>query len=1195
MKKIFIACIFFTALFSANAAELFYSDGTSVPMKKSEELIAVKTKASDAENQKGAVYRMNTGKYVYSFVRGTGKKDGDALPVYYLGDEPVVAERTVLWRGEKPVEYMEKKYNMKLTEIFPTYPLYAFSVQGDSVEISEKIVKNGDGYAFADILRETTVNFVPENAPQDPYFGVQWHLQNTGTVKNYFNKNANILRNADTRFIQMLEFLNSNGIEADTNTKIAIMDTGVAPNHEDLTNLDIGYDALEHKDGGYPDENVSDNVDHGTQCAGISAAVGNTTGMSGMCPWCRIYPVRWLSGHGSTSHLSSDYLTVYEKYTADPDITTINCSFGPTYANTMVLAYPDTIEVIQSFMQNGRNGLGGVVVYSSGNDDVDSSYNRILDYEFKFERNGVQVTDKVVTVNASTAWDTRAEYSNFGYATTVAAPSRSQYPYTYVIGIATTAIPGYGDYKLSDEYTNTDYSLLFGGTSAAAPVVSGLFGVLFSINPDLTLEEAVDILKRSADKINPETGLWDENGFSVKFGYGRVNLEKAVRLAMNFPMCAETKVEECGNHLDDDCDGYVDEGCAEELKAGKSCENDADCLSGTLTLNDVSCLQTHEPWVFKNGYCVRKTHNNGPCPDGTQDFGAIDDYANQLCAIECNSSHPCQRAGYYCTDEVLGICVPLCSDSSYCTDGYSCNENGHCVPPCGNGILDEGEVCDYGENNGVMDCPYNEKSCKVCTADCQEEKDGKVSYCGDYITDPLYGEVCDRGYSNGKTNCTYGETSCTVCTSDCKEATGITSYCGDGTTNSSYETCDNASDNGRTDCVYGEHSCTVCTANCRTAAGATSYCGDGRVDGAHDEVCDAGSDNGRTNCAYGETECTVCTADCKTATGITSYCGDSRVDGANGEVCDAGADNGMITDCAYGETSCTVCTANCRTAAGATSYCGDGSVDGANGEVCDDGNNEDGDYCSADCKTVTGYCGDGTTQSNEQCDNASDNGTITDCTYGETSCTVCTADCRTAAGATSYCGDGSIDTANGEVCDRGFGNGETNCLYGETECTVCTTECQENKGITSFCGDGKIDTANGEICDDGDENGEVGHCNGTCSGIVEIPETPDEGDTVPDEGDTTPDEGDTVPDEGDTVPDEGDTVPDEDDTTPDEGDTTPDNGDTSDDNESADNGSVSSDDDAVETDDSSEEPSSGDSSASDENKEKSDGCSVLVI
>lgn len=46
--------------------------------------------------------------------------------------------------------------------------------------------------------------------------------------------------------------------------------------------------------------------------------------------------------------------------------------------------------------------------------------------------------------------------------------------------------------------------------------------------------------------------------------------------------------------------------------------------------------------------------------------------------------------------------------------------------------------------------------------------------------------------------------------------------------------------------------------------------------------------------------------------------------------------------------------------------CGNGTIE--DGEACDDGNTESGDYCAADCSSVTGACGDGTLQDNESCD-----------------------------------------------------------------------------------------------------------------------------------------------------------------------------------------------------------------------------------
>lgn len=1075
MRKIFLMFTFILSAFSVNAAALFYSDGTSVFVQKAENICAVRSEASKTEGRKDALYSMNTGRYVYSFVNVTEKRASEELPVYFLGDMPAVAERTVFWRGEKSVEYMEKQYGMKLVEIFQTYPLYAFSVKGDSVEISEKIVKNGDGYAFPDFVREAPVpvDFVPESEPEDPYFSKQWHLHNTGTSG---------LENADIKFKQMLEFLNSERIEVNPNIKIAIMDSGVSRDHEDMKITEMGYETFQNGEvlgGGTPNvhllegENVSDDIKsavaHGTHCAGVSAEIGNQTGMSGVCPWCWIYPVRYPltdtysdEEYNGTGISENTILKIYEKYALDSSISVVNCSFGPGVSIGIDYVFPGIAVGIQNFMQNGRGGKGGVIVYASGNDNVDSSYSRLLEYDFVFEREGVGVvTNRVVTVNASTSLDMKASFSNYGYTSTVAAPGTS---------IGTTAVPGYGNYNKGDGTKDSNYTF-FSGTSAAAPVVSGLFGVLFSINPDLTLEEAVDILKRSADKINPETGLWDENGFSVKYGYGRVNLEKAVRLAVGKPMCAETKYEECGNHLDDNCDGYVDEGCAEELMAGQPCENDAECRTSSLSADDVSCVNELLSWGFGGGYCFRRSYQ---CPDGTQKLGDITENYRYFCALECNRSNPCTRPGYYCSDEVLGVCLPLCSDNTDCANGAVCNENGHCVTECGNGIINR--------------------------------------------------EDCD-GYDN---------------------------------------------------CIVTE--------------------------GANEE-CDYGEDNGKTDCEYDNGPCKVCTKTCQLVDGKESSCGDYKIDVRNGEECDRGEN--PYKYCAYGETNCEVCTTTCRITDGILiGYCGDGVKNSYYGEACDDGNNEDGDYCSADCQTVTGRCGDGTTQSNETCDD----GNTANGDY-------CSADCKTITGS---CGDGT--TQNNEQCDNASDNGRTNCAYGETSCELCTIQCRKIAGATSYCGDGLVDHENDEICDEGELNGEIDHCNSTCSGIVvEIPDdTPDE--DIPD--DDNPDEDAPDSDEITDVDETTDDNPDEEaqdvDETTDideisdseenhDNDETPDNEEHSDSEEVSDSSETpdegvtpaddgnSSSDETVETDDSSEEPASDNDSAAAEGKKKSGGCSVLVL
>ena len=63
------------------------------------------------------------------------------------------------------------------------------------------------------------------------------------------------------------------------------------------------------------------------------------------------------------------------------------------------------------------------------------------------------------------------------------------------------------------------------GTSYAAPIVSGLFAALFSINPSLSAEEAIEIVKVTAEDLG-------EPGWDPEFGWGRVDFGKAAELVV---------------------------------------------------------------------------------------------------------------------------------------------------------------------------------------------------------------------------------------------------------------------------------------------------------------------------------------------------------------------------------------------------------------------------------------------------------------------------------------------------------------------------------------------------------------------------------------------------------------------------------------------------------------------------------------
>lgn len=123
--------------------------------------------------------------------------------------------------------------------------------------------------------------------------------------------------------------------------------------------------------------------------------------------------------------------------------------------------------------------------------------------------------------------------------------------------------------------------------------------------------------------------------------------------------------------------------------------------------------------------------------------------------------------------------------------------------------------------------------------------------------------------------------------------------------------------------------------------------------------------------------------------------------------------------------------------------CGDGFV--TRDEACDLGTAKNtGAYgtCNANC-TLPARCGDAVVSNGEECDDG-----VNSAQYS-TSTKLCAAGCKWAP----RCGDGKVDSANGEACDQGIDNGKG---YG-----YCSATCQ----LGPRCGDAK--TTDGEQCDDG--------------------------------------------------------------------------------------------------------------------------------
>lgn len=136
----------------------------------------------------------------------------------------------------------------------------------------------------------------------------------------------------------------------------------------------------------------------------------------------------------------------------------------------------------------------------------------------------------VMAVGASTDYDYRSDYSQFGEGLDFVAPSSGG-----ATGITTTDCTGASGYNISSGSAGSYYSD-FGGTSASAPLAAGIGALLLSLDPNLAASEVRAMMRDSCDKIGrvPYT-----NGWNAYVGFGRLNAAAALALGQLPRMTAD--------------------------------------------------------------------------------------------------------------------------------------------------------------------------------------------------------------------------------------------------------------------------------------------------------------------------------------------------------------------------------------------------------------------------------------------------------------------------------------------------------------------------------------------------------------------------------------------------------------------------------------------------------------------------------
>lgn len=309
----------------------------------------------------------------------------------------------------------------------------------------------------------------PAYTPNDPLWANQWHVRDIKVDQAW-----------DLSF-------------GSSNILVAVIDTGINPNHEDLignlwdnddeipnNGIDDDNDGLiDNKYGydfAYNDPIPDDYYGHGTPCAGIIAAVtDNGKGIAGIAPQAKIVALKTCTNEGYL--FDSNNIPAY-LWAADNGIKIFSMSY---YTDADVTsAGGAAFDYVLS--------KGVLPIAAAGNDAQIWNY-----YPAGYEG--------VVAVAATDGGTSKAGFSNYGTWVDLAAPGSGL--------ISTSASGGYTG---------------FGGTSGACPHVAGVAALIWGANPSMTAAAVRAAMEDTATPVNQ----WP---FGEYANYGVLNARQAMEVA----------------------------------------------------------------------------------------------------------------------------------------------------------------------------------------------------------------------------------------------------------------------------------------------------------------------------------------------------------------------------------------------------------------------------------------------------------------------------------------------------------------------------------------------------------------------------------------------------------------------------------------------------------------------------------------
>ncbi len=261
-----------------------------------------------------------------------------------------------------------------------------------------------------------------------------------------------------------------NGTDERVNVDVAVIDTGIDLTHPDLNVYTAG--AKNCSSG----SSAADGNGHGTHVSGTIGALDNGSGVVGMAPGARVWPVRVLNNRGSGTFsdivCGIDYVTAHAS-----EIEVASMSLGGTGTDDRNCGNTNNDAMHRAICNSVAAGVTYVVAAGNETDDaanhVPAAYDEVITVSALADFNGQPGGGAAATCRSDVD-DTFADFSNYGADVDIIAP-----------GVCIESTWKGGGY-------NT-----ISGTSMATPHVSGAAALYKANNPGATPAQVKSALQNA--------------------------------------------------------------------------------------------------------------------------------------------------------------------------------------------------------------------------------------------------------------------------------------------------------------------------------------------------------------------------------------------------------------------------------------------------------------------------------------------------------------------------------------------------------------------------------------------------------------------------------------------------------------------------------------------------------------------------